>query len=342
MEFINTLTEFMQNHEAVLSGAAAAMAITGVMATWCVRLVQQAGLAKHIAWSNFAERISELPGTEPKQEIRFCNAPDGSALAYATSGSTSGVPIVRSLGWFTHLEAEWAYSQGRALWAQIGVNHPLVRYDGRGIGLSSRASSVTEQSSLEDLETVMDAAGVEKAALFGLSEGGLTAIQYAAKHPDRVSHLILYGTYLSLDDFSPVTLERWLTLMPLFEHAWGADDPAARQLFTSQFLPDGNRAQNHYFNEMQRASADPARALEYIQKSILRNIAELAPSIEVPTLVFHRQGDLCVPVEAGRKLASAIPNAQFELLPGNNHWMLALEDDSDHVIATMEDFMQRN
>ena len=223
------------------------------------------------------------------------------------------------------------------------LKHPLIRYDGRGIGLSSRAGAVTAESSLEDLEAVMDAAGIERTALFGLSEGGLTAIQYAVKHPDRVSHLVLYGTFLSLHDFSPVAVERWRTLMPLFENAWGAEDPAARQLFTSQFLPDGNRAQNHYFNEMQRASADPQRALAYIQHSITRDIADLASEdYRSPTLVFHRQGDLCVPIEAGRKLASAIPNAQFELLPGNNHWMLALEDDSNQVIATIEAFLSRN
>ena len=124
MDLIHSFIQFMQSHEAVLSGAAAAMGIAGLMTTWCVRIVQQTGFAKHVTWSNFADRIAELPKSEPKQEIRFCNAPDGSALAYATSGAQSGIPIVRSLGWFTHLEAEWAYSQGRALWAQLGLETP--------------------------------------------------------------------------------------------------------------------------------------------------------------------------------------------------------------------------
>ena len=340
MTFLDGLILWMQANEAVLSGAAAAIAIAGFMSTWCLRLVQQAGLARHLTYFNFAERISELPLSEPRQEIRFTAVPDGSSIAYASSGATKGIPIVRSLGWFTHLEAEWAFSQGRSLWSQIGKHHPLYRYDGRGIGLSTCKSDFTPNSPLEDLEAVIDAAELDKVVLFGLSEGGMTAVQYAAKHPERVSHLILYGTFLNMLDWPEVALERWATLFPLMQRGWGAEDPAARQLFTSQFLPDGNRAQNHYFNEMQRASCNPEQAMNYITSSILRDVSAVAEKVEVPTLVLHREGDLCVPVQAGRAVAKTVPNAQFELLPGNNHWMLALEDDSEYVIDTMETFIK--
>ena len=224
--------------------------------------------------------------------------------------------------------------------AQLGRRHPLYRYDGRGIGLSTLNSPRQPEQSVEDLEAVIDAAGLDQVILFGLSEGGKTAIEYAAKHPDRVSHLILYGSFLSADDFPVAAQERWATMLPLFINGWGAEEPACRQLFTSLFLPDGNRAQNHYFNEMQRASCDAESAMAYLMASTMRDVRELARSLDVPTLVFHRQGDLTIPVEAGRKVAETIPNAMLEILPGNNHWMLALEDDSEQIIEQIEEFVQ--
>lgn len=341
MNFFDDLFLWMQAQEAVLSGAAAAIAIAGVMSTWCLSIVQRTGLVRHLATFNFVERIDALPTSEPRQEIRYTRAADGSAIAYAKSGANKGMPIVRSLGWFTHLEAEWAFTQGRALWSQVGKNHPLYRYDGRGIGLSTQTSSYDTHTPLEDLEAVIDAAELEQVVLFGLSEGGMTAVQYAAKHPERVSHLILYGTFLDVRDWPEVALERWATLFPLMQRGWGAADPAARQLFTSLFLPDGNRAQNHYFNEMQRASCDAKQAMSYIASSIMRDASKVAAEVNVPTLVLHRQGDLCVPVEAGRAVAETIPTAQLELLPGNNHWMLALEQDSERVIESIEKFIRK-
>ena len=339
------LAIWISNYEATLSGVAAALAISGIMSTWCVRLVQSSGVAKQIGWSIFKDRIDALPYSEPRQSLQFCQTDDGCSIAYASSGRSpdaSVTPMVRSLGWFSHLEAEWAYSQGRALWTRLGEDRPLFRYDGRGIGMSPRVDRFDVGCNLKDLEAVVDATGSEQVVLFGLSEGGLTAIQYAAKHPERVSHLILYGTLLGAQDMIGPATERWATLLPLMQRGWGADEPICRQLFTSIMLPDGNRAQNHYFNEMQRASCDGDTAFAYITNSVQRDATAEAASLSVPTLVFHRQGDLSVPLQCGERVAQTIPDAEFKVLPGNNHWMLALEDDTDQVVREIEDFIARH
>ncbi len=340
MNPMDELLALLTRHETVLSATAACLAIAGFMVTCCFTLVRSSLSGAHSSKSSFADRIATLPSTEPRQHVRYCRAPDGAALAYARSGATTGTPIVRSLGWFTHLEAEWAFSQGRALWARLGRKHPVYRYDGRGIGLSHKTSKLRDGSPLEDLEAVMDASETERAILFGLSEGGMTAIEYAAKHPERVSHLILYGAFMSVQDMTPVYLERWATLEPLFKQGWGAEEPACRQLFTSLFLPDGDRAQNHYFNEMQRASCDGQTAVEYLRFCAERDVRACAAQVQTPTLVFHREGDLCVPLQAGQRIAATIPNAQLEVLAGNNHWMLALESDSSTVIDRVEQFVK--
>src|SRR3990172_2286781 len=127
-----------------------------------------------------------------EQQIRFCTTSDGVRIAYATVGE--GPPLVRVLGWFTHLEFEWENPRWRRFWGGIGTNFTFTRYDGRGMGLSDR--DVTDSSidaSARDLEAVIDALGFEKVALYGTSQGGATSIAYAVRHPERGSHPIIYG-----------------------------------------------------------------------------------------------------------------------------------------------------
>jgi len=126
------------------------------------------------------------------QHIRFCTTSDGVRIAYATVGQ--GPPLVRVLGWFTHLEVEWENPIWRSFIDGLSRRHFLIRYDGRGMGLSDRdVKDFSPETHVRDLEAVVDAVGSEKVALFGLSQGGPTAIAYTLRHPDRVSHLILYG-----------------------------------------------------------------------------------------------------------------------------------------------------
>ena len=276
--------------------------------------------------------------TSYEQEIGFCTTKDRVSIAYACVGD--GQPLVRALGWFSHLELEWEWPAGRRFWERLAHRHRLVRYDGRGIGLSDRhIEEVSLESRVRDLEAVVEAAGVDQFALVGTSEGGATAITYAARHPDRVSHLILYGAF-----GQPIRSERGLkkraALMTLIREGWGSDAPVFRQLFTSMFLPDGNADQVQYFNEMQRASASPEIAERYLSSFADIDVRAVASTIRTPTLVVHRRGDVAVPFEQGRQLAALIPGARFFPMEGRNHWLLVDEPEAATIyVEAIERFI---
>ena len=131
----------------------------------------------------------------PSQQIRFCSSRDGTRLAYAVCGS--GPPIVRSLQWGTHLELDWHTPVWRAWLSALSRGNTLIRYDSRGCGLSDReVADLSHERHLEDLDAVVQACGLKRFALLGMTGGGPSAVTYAVRHADRVTHLVLYGTFL--------------------------------------------------------------------------------------------------------------------------------------------------
>jgi len=341
MELLSRLFEWVANHEAVLSGIAAAVAIAAVILTLGLRLSgffrRNPASTEPSAGGESAPPAPE-PGRPLNQHIRYSTTRDDVRLAWATAGR--GTPLVRSLGWFTNLETEWSNPTGRQFWERLARHHQLIRYDGRGIGLSDRhATDFSAASRLADLETVVDAAGVDRFALMGLSEGGTTAIAYATAHPERVSHLVLYGTFLESGPWGEEDTARWRALAGLILTGWGHETPAFRQLFTSMFLPDGTAEQNRYFNELQRSSASPETARSFLASTGQLDVSSQAPVVQCPTLVMHRSGDLVVPLDQGRKVAAAIPNARLVTVAGNNHWMVLHGDSSEEEIRMIEDFI---
>lgn len=274
-----------------------------------------------------ASLVIALPRLLPnpvQQEIGFCTTSDGVRIAYATSGH--GPPVVQVLGWVTHLERgifSPAYS-GRYL-SEIGEKHLLVRYDGRGFGLSDRGvSDFSLEARLRDLEAVVDALGLERFALHAISAGGPTAIAYAARHPERVSRIAFYGSFSRI---TPTTeaKRQWEAMTTLVRTGWGSDNPAYRQMFTSLFMPEGSEVDMRVFNEMQRVSADPSDAAGFISAMLDIDVRDLAQQLRVPVLVLHRRGDAIVPFEAGREIAALIPGARLVTLEGNNHAVLRNE-----------------
>jgi pimeloyl-ACP methyl ester carboxylesterase/DNA-binding CsgD family transcriptional regulator len=264
-----------------------------------------------------------LDPTAIDQKIRFCTAPDGVRLAYATSGK--GPPLVRVGHWLTHLERDWESPVWRPWLAELSRFNTLVRYDQRGSGLSDRnIPALSFETWLADLEAVVSAAGLANFALLGASQGAPIAIAYAAKHPQRVSRLVLYGGYARgrLKRAAPAQSEEAEVQVRLVKLGWGRDDPAFRQFFAMQFLPGGSAEQLRSFNELQRISTSAENAARIMELTNGIDVSALLPQVPVPTLVIHAREDLRVPLDEARMIASAIPNARFALLEGRNHILL--------------------
>jgi pimeloyl-ACP methyl ester carboxylesterase len=276
-----------------------------------------------------------------QQDIRFCTTADGARLAYSLIGT--GPMLVRVLGHFTHLEVEWEWPDLRLFWESLAKRHTVVRYDGRGIGLSDRyTGEFTEDTRQSDLDAVLTAVGAENAILLGISEGGWTAATYAIAHPDNVSKLILYGAYCrgarARPGYDPEEEEAVATLI---RKGWGRDTPAFRQVFTSQFFrSDADPGLIAHFNKIQRASADPETAARYHVSNHARGDGQnLFRKLMVPTLVVHCREDLLVSAEEGRLLASVIPGARLVLLPSGAHYFPTDRDVIMKVIGAINRFV---
>jgi pimeloyl-ACP methyl ester carboxylesterase/DNA-binding CsgD family transcriptional regulator len=255
------------------------------------------------------------------QQIRFCRDPDGVTLAWATSGR--GPALVKAANWLSHLEHDWRSAVWQPLLERLGSRHTVVRYDERGCGLSDRdVEDIGLESWVRDLETVVDAAGLDRFPLLGISQGGPIAIAYCVRHPERVSRLVLYGTYARgrlRRDPTPAQIEEAEMLVRLVELGWGKDVDAYRRVFASLFWPEASPRQMKAFTELQRLSASPETAARIVAAFDQVDVTDLAPSVSVPTLVLHVEGDARIPFEEGRVAASLIPGAEFVPLPGVNH-----------------------
>jgi serine/threonine protein kinase/pimeloyl-ACP methyl ester carboxylesterase/tetratricopeptide (TPR) repeat protein len=262
-----------------------------------------------------------------EQQIRFCTSSDGATIAYATVGH--GPPLVKAANWLSHLEFDWQSPVWRHWLRELPRYHRLVRYDERGCGLSGwNVEDFTLDAWVRDLEAVVDSLKLDRFPLYGMSQGGPIAIAYAARHPEKVSHLILYGSYArgrAHRGLSEQEIEEREVSIQLIKVGWGKDHPAFRQVFTSLFIPGGTPEQFNWFNELLRISSPPENAVQIIRGFDQIDVCELAAKLDVPTLVLHAQNDLRVPFNEGRLLASLIPGARFVPLEGKNH--ILLEDE---------------
>ncbi len=273
------------------------------------------------------ERGARSGAVELKQEIHFCTAPDGVQLAYSMVGQ--GPPLVKTGNWMTHLEYDLESPIWRHLYRELARDRTLIRYDTRANGLSDRAvDDISFDAFVRDLEAVVEAARVEHFALFGISQGCAVAIAYAVQHPERVSRLILYGGYAqgrSKRARSVAEKDEEAAMLTLMRLGWGKENPAFRQLFTSQFMPGATKEQADWFNELQRITVSPEAAARITQVTGETDVTALLPRVSVPTLVMHARDDARVPFDAGRRMAAGIPGARFVTLQGRNHLFLETE-----------------
>jgi pimeloyl-ACP methyl ester carboxylesterase len=260
-----------------------------------------------------------------KQEIRYCKASDGVRLAYATVGT--GPPLVRSAHWLGHLEYDWEFPIYRHLLLGLAKDFTLIRYDARGNGLSDwDVGEISLDAWVSDMETVVDAVGLSRFPLLGMSQGCAVSIAFAVRHPERVSHLILYGGfaagYNKRPNLSDADRERFAAIKTLMKLGWGAGDPTFRQIFTSSIIPGATREQADAFNELQRLSASPECAVRYLETVSEFDARQFLARVRTPTLVMHVRDDARVPIKEGREIAAGIPGARFVALPGKNHALL--------------------
>jgi pimeloyl-ACP methyl ester carboxylesterase len=277
---------------------------------------------------------SGFAAVRTQQEIRYCRTPDGVRLAYAIVGE--GPPLVRCGRWFTHLEYEWREDAKYpvAILKDLATEFRILRYDARGTGLSDwEVGEIFLEAWVADLETVVNAAGFERFALLGESQGSAIAMAYAARHPERVSKLILCGGYaLGWRKRRGAQIEQHEALMTLMRVGW--DNPSYRQVFSSQFMPEGTKEQWDAFTELEGLSTSGECAARYYDATGDFDVTDLLPRIATPTLVTHVREDLRVPFELGRQLANGIPGARFVALPGRSH---ALMDDSGALERYLEE-----
>lgn len=263
---------------------------------------------------------SETPGSAPP--VNFATTSDGVHLAYSAFGQ--GLPLVRTIGWVTHLELEWQWPAGRRFWQRLAQNHQVVRYDGRGMGLSDPAEDLSLETRIRDLEGVVDALGLERFAILGISAGVYQAVQFAAKYPERVSHLVLYGGGPDNDDDDTENVQwvrYWEPLRHVMRTGWDIASPVYRRLFTDLILGEStDPADVDAFNELQRSATDPRTASRFIAATLATGVGEAARQVKAPTLVVHRRDDMMVPMSRSRRMASLIPGARFHTLEGNAHW----------------------
>jgi class 3 adenylate cyclase/pimeloyl-ACP methyl ester carboxylesterase len=293
--------------------------------------------------SAISSSVEDTPTTtiRHEQEIHFCQTRDGVQLAYARIGQ--GLPLVKTGHWMTHIEFDLESPIWRHLYQELSRDHSFIRYDARGNGLSDReVPDVTFERLVDDLEAVVDAAGVDRFALLGISQGCAVSIAYAVRHPERVSHLVLLGGFAvgwkkrARTEAEKEAGEAMLTLMRV---GWGQENPAFRQMFTSQFIPGANKELADWFNEFQRISSSPADAARNLLANGEADVSSLLSQVKVPTLVMHARRDARVPFESGRRLAAGIPGARFVPLESGNHIMLEGEPALARFLEELRSFL---
>jgi pimeloyl-ACP methyl ester carboxylesterase len=265
-----------------------------------------------------------------EQQIGFCGGADGARIAYATVGE--GPALVIPAHWLSNVQQSWQFPEIRCFFEELARHHTLVRYDQRGTGLSDRnRTDFTLESELKDLETVIDRLKLKRLALFGFSIGGPIAVAYIARHPHRVSRLILYNTFARGKAMGSEELHA--ALVSLIRAHWGISS----KTFADMFYPGASPTLTDHYAEFQRECATQEMAAQLLDLIFNADIEHLLTGIRAPTLVLHRQQDRATPFRMGRELASLIPNARFVPLEGNIHFPWA--GDSASVLRNIAEFL---
>ncbi len=275
------------------------------------------------------------------QRIGFCEVPDGTKIAYASIGS--GPPLLKAANWLNHLEFDWDSPIWGKTFGTIARTRTFIRYDERGSGLSDwDVKELTFDAFVEDLEAVADCLGLERFPLLGISQGCAVSVEYAVRHPERVSGLILVSGYAAgwRHLASEEEQARREAVLKLTEVGWGTDNPAYRHIFSQTFMPDASAEDLAWFDDFQRKTASPANAARFQEAFGQIDVRHRLKEVKVPTIVLHSRYDQRIPLEMGRALASGIPGAHFVPLESRNHILLDSEPAWQEGLKAVAQFME--
>jgi pimeloyl-ACP methyl ester carboxylesterase len=277
----------------------------------------------------------------PPQQIRFCTTSDGVRLAYATIGD--GPPLVKVANWLSHLDYDWESPVWRHWLVELSSRFRLVRYDERGCGLSDwEVPRFSFDAWVDDLETIVDAAGIDRFPLLGISQGGPVAVAYAVRHPDRVSHLVLLGAFVQGRRKRAVTSDEVALAEARIDMArlgWGRPDSTYRQLFVARFLPDASQQEWRDFDELQQRTTSAENAGRFLDEFADIDVTDLAPQVTVPTLILCSRREPDNVFEQSRKLAALIPGSRLVPLDSANHLLPARDPAWKHFLAEVDAFL---
>ena len=280
------------------------------------------------------------PSRRPAQSVGFCRSADGTRIAYARYGQ--GPPLVVSTCWLSHLEYDLQSPVWKHFVHGLADVSASVRYDERGFGLSDwDVTDYSFEKRLQDLEAVVDAAGLDRFALLGMSQGGPVAVAYAQRHPERVTRLALLGSYVAtVGDGSEETIQLEETFTKMIQVGWARPEGRFRRVFTDALMPGATPEQMTWIDELMRRSTTTENAVAFRRARMDVDVSDLLPLVDVPTLVMHSRGDQINPLEGGRRLAAEIPGAQLVTLETNNHVLLDGEPATDVCFAELAAFLE--
>jgi DNA-binding SARP family transcriptional activator len=287
---------------------------------------------------------AERPRARPAlHKVQFCRTSDDVRIAYARVGD--GPPVVWAAHWLSHLAFNWESPIWRHWTEEFAKDHAFIHYDHRGHGLSDWGNlTFSVDAFVRDLETVVNALGLDRFALIGCAKSGPAAIAYAARHPERVSHLVLYGAlaegWRSWGDGAEI--ERREATITLTRHGWGQHHPAFRRILTSLLLPDATLEEMGWLNDLLRISVSAENAARLQQSSGDFSVLDLLPGIAAPTLVLHCRADAAVPFEQSRLIASRVPRARLVTLESRNHFLLPRDPAWAAFVSEVRQFLRED
>jgi DNA-binding winged helix-turn-helix (wHTH) protein/pimeloyl-ACP methyl ester carboxylesterase len=275
----------------------------------------------------------------PEQEIEFFTTSDGVRIAYTRCGD--GPPLVRAVDWLNHLDFEWKNPYRRTWFSEIMRHHTFLRYDQRGSGLSDwNVEDFSFERSLADFEELIESVGFDHFALLGTCQGGAIGAAYAARHPERVTKLVLVGAFArGWPPPDSMITEQFHAMLTLIRLGWGRDNPAFRQLWTTLFRPDASPAETEWMNEFQRITSSPENAARMMSEFPKIDITDLLPKVTCPTLVLHSRDEAVVPASEGRLIASRIRGARYVELPSRNHEVVPGEPAWPQLVEEISGFL---